>query len=1025
MDRNILVDALKEDFLGLESQNGGTNLEANPAINYLTGILEPINKIHQDEEEVDRLTDAHSASSNSSIGISFLINENDRIEGDINLVTYRRADKGNWCQEKISIPFAHEVGSLREGTSLLDRVHEDSDKCLDFFITKISSNQKGQVNLIISLVNSTNLVEIRRPKVPELYFQVGIFINCEFGFIDLKSNEVNLESIDDRLNALLYEDVQVFAKGHGVSVDWQINDGCCNHIRTEFFPVHIQDKVVHKVLEEGTKPIEFDMDELRKDDYFSKWIEKLKIIPSQYKAWLEDQNYSGKYNKDFVRNKGAIREVIQRIEKGIEILEMSFSHRKAFSLANEAMLLQQLRYKAPITNKEGEPWVDFDLDDKDSWTQDNYPYGKWRLFQIAFILMNLDEKCALEKFDLIWFPTGGGKTEAYLGLSAFNIFFKLLSDENYQGVSIIMRYTLRLLGVQQFERAASLIVAANDIKSKYDLEGPEISIGLLLGSSVTPNRSSTALLELEKYGLGEMDSNPFVVNKCPRCSRGFGYDRDSQSVIGIKAIREEVLFSCPSCCDVDEYLPVYVVDDIILNRRPTLIVSTVDKFALFAWNPKYKNLITALDNDSICTWKLIIQDELHLLDGPLGTVTGLYETFIDFIIKDYSANVKRVGSTATISNALTQLKGLYCKTESNVQVFPPPLKSYKDNFFSQLVEDPKGRMFVGVFNNSSPSFKTSQYRILALLGQIGSGLENESYSTLVSYHNTLRDLGHTRSMLGDDVPQHLKFIHRTYNIEKGRRFFANESKIVELTSRVSSGDLTKNLDRLSFNKSNNNSVNYCLATNMISVGVDVPRLSTMLINSLPKSVSEYIQATSRVGRGSNPGLVLVLFSSNRMRDKSFYEEFKRFHVEQGRMVESVTITPFSSRSLERVLPTVLFAMIRMSRQSEQLEKPNLLSDAKIKDISDFIEERCKVIDLKQVSNLTQFLKYFFRKWNFEADNKVYGSFSGRALSGVLVNCLASQSHEHMEKPEINRPFILMSSLRNVDISEGVKVYANV
>lgn len=1024
MDRDLIVEGLKLDFLGKKGKEGGVGQDINPAINFLTGILEPINKVQQEEEDIDRLADAHSASSNSSIGVSFLTQTDDRIKGKINFVIYQKTEKRSWHQESISVPFAQEVENLPEGTSLLERVHEDSEKSLDLFVTKISSSQNGLENLIVSLVNSTNLEEIRRPKVPELYFQVGICISSESGFKDLKSTEVSFETIDDRLNALLYENVKVFAKGHGVSVDWQMEGESCNHIKTEFFPVHIQDKVVHKVLEAGTKSIDFDMDELRKVDLFPKWIDKLKSIPSHYLLWLEEQHYSGNYDKDFERNKEIVRNVIQRIEKGIAILETSITHRKAFSFANEAMLLQQLRYKAPVSHKLEEPWEDFDLDNKNSWTKDKYPYGKWRLFQIGFILMNLDEKFTIDKFDLIWFPTGGGKTEAYLGLSAFNIFFKLLSQDNHQGVSIIMRYTLRLLGVQQFERAASLIVAADDIKSKYKIEGPEISIGLLLGSSVTPNRSITALLQLEKYALGEKDGNPFVVNKCPRCSAPFGYDLESQTVIGIKAIQEEVHFSCPSCCDVDEILPVYVVDDVILNRRPTLVVSTVDKFALFAWNPRYKNLITAIGNDSICTWKLIIQDELHLLDGPLGTVTGLYETFIDYIIENYSASVKRVGSTATISNALTQLKGLYCKKDLDVQVFPPPLKSYKDNFFSRLVDDPQGRMFVGVFNNSSPSFKTSQYRLLALVGQLGSSSESESYSTLVSYHNTLKDLGHTRSMLGDDVPQHLKFIHRSYNIEKEKRFYANDSKIVELTSRVGSGDLTMNLDRLSLDKTNNNSVNFCLATNMISVGVDVPRLSTMLINSLPKSVSEYIQATSRVGRGSNPGLVMVLFSSNRMRDKSYYEEFKRFHVEQGRMVESVTITPFSSRSLERVLPTVLFAMIRMSKQSEQLEKPKTLSDTKIKELSDFIVDRCNVIDSKQVSNLEQFLQHFFDKWNFETENKVYGSFNGRALPGVVVNCLATQLHEHSEKAEINRPFVIMSSLRNVDISEGVKVYNN-
>ena len=1024
MDRDLLVDGLKIDFLGMPGKEGAIGQDVNPAINFLTGILEPINKVKDEEGDIDRLADAHSSSSNSSVGVSFLVKKDDRIEGVITFVIYHKIDKMSWRHELISVPFTQEVNDLPEGTCSLERVHEDSDKSLDLFITRISSNQNGLENLIISLVNTTNLKEIRRPGVSELYFQVGISISSEKGFNDLKSAEVSFETIDDRLNALLYDDVKVFAKGHGVSVDWQIQDECCYHLQTEFFPVHIQDKVEHKELQEGSKSIDFDMDELRKVDLFPKWIKKLKSIPSQYSFWLNEQQYSGRYEKDFERNKATVRKVIQRIEKGIEILERSITHRKAFSLANEAMLLQQLRYKAPASHKVEEPWVDFDLDNKQSWTKDKYPYGKWRLFQIGFILMNLDEELTIDKFDLIWFPTGGGKTEAYLGLSAFNIFFKLLSKENHQGVSIIMRYTLRLLGVQQFERAAALIVAANDLKLKYQIEGPEIGIGLLLGSSVTPNRSSQALIELEKYALGDQDSNPFVVNKCPRCSTPFGYDRESQSIIGIKAIREEVHFSCPSCCESDEILPVYVVDDVILDRRPTLVVSTVDKFALFAWDPRYKNLITAKGNDSLCTWKLIIQDELHLLDGPLGTVTGLYESFIDYIIENYSARVKRVGSTATISNALTQLKGLYCKMELDVQVFPPPLKTYKDNFFSHLVEDAKGRMFVGVFNNSSPSFKTSQYRILALLGQLGSSLDSESSSTLVSYHNTLKDLGHTRSMLGDDVPQHLKFIHRSYNVEKEKRFYANESKIVELTSRVGSGDLTRNLDRLSLDKSNINSVNFCLATNMISVGVDVPRLSTMIINSLPKSVSEYIQATSRVGRGSNPGLVFVLFSSNRMRDKSFYEEFKRFHIEQGRMVESVTITPFSSRSIERVLPTVLFAMIRMSKHSEHIEKPKKLSHSEIEEISDFLIERCTVIDSKQVSNLRLFLQQFFGKWNFETENKVYGSFSGGALPGAVVNCLASQIHKHSEKAEINQPFVLMSSLRNVDISEGVKVYTN-
>jgi len=591
---------------------------------------------------------------------------------------------------------------------------------------------------------------------------------------------------------------------------------------------------------------------------------------------------------------------LRRIRQGIDLLAHDDSAWLAFQLANEAMLIQRAR---SIWLSSETPTAAPVLDDS----------HRWRPFQIAFILLCLggivdDSSRQRNVTDLLWFPTGGGKTEAYLGLLAFTVVLRRLrSPTSGHGVSVLMRYTLRLLTIQQFERAALLICSLESIRrGRNDLGTEPISIGLWVGQAATPNSLDGARrsLDLLRKGSPVEEGNPLQLQRCPWC----GVALDARNLYLATSPPRLVMACKNESCEFKRGLPVFVVDEDIYRHHPTLIIATSDKFASLPWKEECRNLFN-LDLTGVRPPELVIQDELHLISGPLGTLAGLYETAIDLLCTANGIRPKVVASTATIRRAAQQITGLFNR---DVRQFPPPATDGRDSYFAvEAPPDERGdRLYVGCMAPGT-SQTTLMVRVYASLLQsardeAGSDAARDPYWTLVGYFNSLRILGGARMQIQDDVNDRLDLLANLGQTD--RRLIENR---IELTSRESSGDIPDHLRRMSTPLPAESTLDVILATNMISVGVDINRLGLMVVMGQPQSTSEYIQATSRVGR-RHPGLVVVMFNASKSRDRSHYESFVDYHSALYRQVESSSVTPFSPRARDRALHAVLIALARLT-----------------------------------------------------------------------------------------------------------------
>jgi hypothetical protein len=618
---------------------------------------------------------------------------------------------------------------------------------------------------------------------------------------------------------------------------------------------------------------------------------------------------------------------------------------------------------------------------------DEPPNRSWRPFQLAFVLMNvpsLADPCHQERtgdeglVDLLFFPTGGGKTEAYLGLTAFTLAIRRLQGEvagrsGADGVAVLMRYTLRLLTLQQFQRAAALICACELLRRERLASDPRwgttpFRIGLWVGRKSTPTNTDQAIEWAQRAsrsptGSGGATGSPMQLARCPWCSTDLKAGRD----LKVDKDQGRTLLLCSdktgACAftgrnSPGEGLPVVVVDSELYRLVPSLVIATVDKFALMPWigatqalfgrvsrrcprhgyltpddhpeNSHPRSRDGKLDGVKVEPCgplrppDLVIQDELHLIAGPLGSLVGLYETAIDRLCSwdndGHRAGPKLIASTATIRRARLQVDRLYAR---KLAVFPPPALDARDTFFSLQRDRPgdgdnkPGRRYLGI---CAPGrrFKGILIRVyIAMLGSAQKLLEEypgdpaDAYMTLVGYFNSLRELGGTRRIVEDDVQS------RIFGRRIEERGFKPRGRleVEELTSRRTADEIPKVLDKLGVQhehprRSDTYPIDVLLATNMISVGVDVPRLGAMIVAGQPKSTSEYIQATSRVGRRF-PGLVLTIFNWARPRDLSHYETFEHYHSTIYRQVEALSVTPFAPMALRRGLTGVLAAMVRL------------------------------------------------------------------------------------------------------------------
>lgn len=811
-------------------------------------------------------------------------------------------------------------------------------------------------------------------------FQPEIMISTEgngFQFQAFNGSE-DLSTMDEEEKSLelQYRHKKTYANGLGTAANWDVDDTGNGSIRTDFFPAREMPGMEFTLpdgsnIDEQALSMKY-LSDLEKAPREQK-LEKLQTIIQAYHTWIigkQEQigTLTEGYNEVAARNMADCYAACSRMDEGLKTLASDEDAWNAFQLANRAMFMQRvhLKLQEATSNVERFPGdselsnILYDIENEgyeraDAKVKDRY---EWRLFQIAFLLMSInsvvhDDHVDRKLVDLIWFPTGGGKTEAYLGLTAFAIFFRRLRyPRECNGTTVMMRYTMRLLTAQQFTRASTLICACEYIRAdavsrrpqygKYSLGSDSITIGLWIGGEHTPNTNEGAKECLKRLNNAKASNlryekeanNKFQVLKCPWCGTKLVKEVRENKLVGqwgyVMINNSHFRFRCPqeSCFfNTQSSLPIQVVDQELYENPPSLLFGTVDKFAMLPWQPRIGAFFGIGTNNR--SPELVIQDELHLISGPLGTMVGLYETAIDELCQAKGIPAKIIASTATIRRAREQCAALYNRT---VAQFPPPGIDAEDSFFSREsvidhAQNKFGRMYIGLMASGKTKAMMEVRTIAALMQRIHMmNLPDEvkdKFWTLTGYFNSLKELGKCSTLVEDDVKDAIRRIAtRLGSRSNTRQIMAAD----ELTSRVSTTQLNETLDKLEkLNYSIRNreekrfASNIVLATNMISVGIDVARLNVMLMVGQPKLTSEYIQASSRVGR-QFPGIVFTMYDGVRSRDRSHYEQFRSYHEAYYKYVEPTGATPFSRPARDRALHAIVIGLIRILEATLRDEK---------------------------------------------------------------------------------------------------------
>lgn len=884
----------------------------------------------------------------------------------------------------------------------------------------------GESRLVTFSVSNDNTAQSKDIVLNEnALFQCRLDLKTSSGkFLPLDSDSALIYDKEDEILAMQYRDVRNYAQGHGCATAFDENSGICEHVWSEFIPVYeLRQMKSAEVEDKELFSLKFLYTADRKEI-----IKRLLGFVKLYGEWTEKQKERSK-GEEFNRYRRAVSDCFEKISvcteriiSGINCLEENDIAWKAFVLANKAMYKQRISM-ALITEKIKRAEEFAEKVDPPCW----YPF---QLFYLLMIIPDFAEKNSKFKdvVDLLWFPTGGGKTEAYLAVSAFIIFYERLSDKRpVYGTTVLMRYTLRLLTIQQFERAAALIASCEKVRQEEKMSGNEISIGLWIGGGSAPNTIEEAKKSLAKLTNGEQLyelSDPVQITKCPYCGKRL-------DALNYHIENDKMEIKCSDC----GHLPIYIVDSDIYEKMPTLVVSTVDKFARIVWEERSGRLFGC--NIDVNKPKLIIQDELHLISGPLGTLTGLYESAIDRLCWDDKENKpKIIASTATVKNAAYQIKGLYNRTHFQ---FPPSGLDNSDSFFAvQATRDDKpARFYVGLSEQggSMVDLMIRVYSVLILADSYleKSGVEEkvlDQYFTIIGYFNAIRDLGTASTILKERMQNYIsslingKFvdISEKLKLEKlpnGSYVDNIKMRTGELTSRRNSSEIRKILDDLNISykpKDDSQAYKYVLSSNMFSVGVDINRLGIMAVYGQPKSNADYIQATSRVGR-SNPGIVFCLYNVFRTRDRSHYERFNQYHSCFYRYVEAASVTPFSMRSTEKGLHSVFIALVRhlvsgmSSNDAAGLFDKN---NSKVNELRKYLIERISAIQPNAEDGATEYLDEFIDAWNEAGNSYVYDARKkGQGASGYQSLLISSENK--------NEDFPILNSVRNVEKSSNVFV----
>lgn len=857
---------------------------------------------------------------------------------------------------------------------------------------------------------------------------------------------------EERSIELLYRKSTTFAVGHGCAAGWNVSPkgNRANWISAECLPQFETPSMTPDITDENGHEIKVRMATLAglvvDDDGFS----TLEHVVASYEAWISTKqseigNLEAFYRETANQHLDNCKECAVRMRRGIQYLRSDAVARRAFMLANKAILLQQIHSRTEPRNSffnEKSKRIDFvEKYEEPDPLKPGDKKGYWRAFQIAFLLMSIEPSINPNSPDrttveLIWFPTGGGKTEAYLGLAAFALFMRRLIDPNDDGVHILMRYTLRLLTTQQFQRASRLICAMEYIR-KYeanDLKGKPFSIGLWVGGDNTPNTRSEAKTVLRELVQGnKFTKNKFVLDRCPWCGAQIGPVEDIKTkkskmapkVIGYSQAGNTVVFRCPdNACEFKTGLPILVIDEDMYEQPPSMIIGTVDKFAMLTWRSDARALFGIGQNgDRVRTPPgLIIQDELHLISGPLGSMVGLYETIIEELCTDRRFTKlhvpKIISSTATIRRYKEQIQALYAREK--VTLFPPPGIEEGDSFFGKYATDDQGKLlpgrkYVGVHAPALGSLQTVQVRTFTSLLQAPMILpeeERDPWWTLLLFFNSLRELGTTLTLLQSDIPDYQRvFLNRLPQQSRQRRSF---EKILELTGRASSEDIPKAITSLEkrYPGHDPKPIDVCLASNILEVGIDIDRLSLMAVVGQPKTTSQYIQVTGRIGRSwwERPGLVITIYTASKPRDRSHFEKFRSYHERLYAQVEPTSVTPFSPPALERALHSVMVSYVMQTGNEDSARSPYPFPKDMIEKLKGILLPRVMAVDPLEVENFERVFKQKTLEWQKWEPIKWKAGFSDTDSDTPLLRVAGAYVTKEQEKIS----WATMQSMRSVD-----------
>lgn len=875
-----------------------------------------------------------------------------------------------WRRHQVCVTTRMTCAGLRDSHCI--RVPAEFPHPLDMELLITARNWPEERHLLtVSLVNRAT-----KPDNDQCYF-FQAELSCEVcrgdrplpAFVPYPDSGGGGAAEEDGAIQLLYREVPRFATGHGCAADWEgTPDGRAVRVFTTPLPIYRLPEIAPDIPGHAPRMLDLAGDG---------WREPLKRLIDAYEHHVDGLDTGAvepAHRSAADEQLQAARACVGRMRRGLLCLESDPITLEAWQLANHAMRLQQIAGRSETRTVEElrgarrHPFGNAYRSPAEGPPDGHEP--TWRAFQIAFVLMNIPgitqpgrQSSDRLLVDLIWFATGGGKTEAYLGLAAFAIVYeRLTKPDEKPHVQVLMRYTMRLLSAQQFQRTAGLVCALEYLRNKKapSLGSVQFRLGIWVGSAMTPNKRSDAVQVVNKMERGQSpEMTLFVHDRCPWCAAEVGRPSGSgggkRVILGVQSDTHDATLRCsdPECPFFSRGLPLDVVDEHVIEHRPSLIIATVDKFALLPKKPELRALF-GIGNDGHREAPppgLIIQDELHLITDALGSMVGAFEPLLHGLCTyEWSTPPKTICSTATIRTYKSQVRRLFAR--DTVALFPPPELTLGQSFFAPYRRDVsggivRGKVYVGVFGSGFPSFQTSKSRTMAALLQSPLALPGEPdesdardpYWTLVGFFSSIRELAVTHTLARTQIAETLKSIASW----RGLRYAEREVRtrflnVCELTARRKGAELSRAFTELERTRTAGHAIDLCMATSIVEVGIDIGRLSLMCVVGQPKQFSTFIQATGRVGR-RHPGVVVTLYDHTRARDRSIYEHFRAAHERLHASVEPTSLTPFAFPVQERAVAAVLAAAARLLSPTDGLAAdPRRVAPEALKHIEDRIQD---------------------------------------------------------------------------------------